>query len=233
MDTVGVLFNNFVDRDMRARLGLSVNIWGCGISVSCAIYRKILYDERTRTGGFDKHMQAEIAKNIPRIAYAGDAILYDEKVDDGHNLERQRTRWIRAYFKFLGKKRFLWSASPRSTATRRKSHLFRLQSQLITPYFLLLLLGTSLRIRIDWTSHPAWSITWMIVLLLFLVSFIAIVVISASGKAVARGIWYMPLLFFHQLRSLFKIRMGRHSFLKTEHSKILYIDDLLKHAPHS
>jgi glycosyltransferase involved in cell wall biosynthesis len=220
MDGAGALFNNFMDRDMRSLLGFSVNIWGCGISVDSQIYKKIIYNEKSRTGGFDKQMQVEIAKNVPRIGYAGGAILYDEKVSNGQTLERQRTRWIYAYFKFFGEAAALLVEG----ILRGDLNLCYFGYNLVRPpYFLQLATGALL----------IWLIAWMIILSAFILSFIIIVMISASGRTVSKGIWYMPLFFYHQVRSLFKIRMSKHTFLKTEHSRVLYIDDLLKHAPHS
>ncbi len=64
MDSIGVVFNNFIDRDIHFELNLSVNTWGCGISVKTDIYCTVKFDERSLTGGFDKHLQAQIAKKF-------------------------------------------------------------------------------------------------------------------------------------------------------------------------
>lgn len=229
IDGLGVLFNNFIDRDMRSVLGVSVNIWGCGISVNRRIYQKIIYDERSRTGGFDKHMQIEIARHVPRIAYAEDAILFDEKVTSGSSLEKQRTRWILAWFKFLGAAFGLLFQG----IQRLDGNLVYFGFNLIKPPYFLQVLAALLFVRLNWTSHRETAFAWLIVLLVFIISFIAIIIISATGRTLYRGIWFMPLLIYHQINSLFKLRMGKRSFLKTEHSKIVYIDDLLKHAPNS
>jgi glycosyltransferase involved in cell wall biosynthesis len=228
MDGAGALFNNFMDRDMRFLLGFSVNIWGCGISVDRQVYKKIIYTEKSRTGGFDKHMQVEIAKNVPRIGYAGKAILYDEKVSNGQTLERQRTRWIYAYFKFFGEATALLAEG----MLRGNLNLFYFGYNLVRPPYFLQLSLACLLIWLNWSVYPGLSLLWMLILSAFILSFIFIVMISTAGGSVSKGIWYMPLFFYHQVRSLFKIRMSKHTFLKTEHSRILYIDDLLKHAPH-
>lgn len=227
LDSLGALLGNFVERDMRSMLGLSANIWGCGFSVKKAVYQKIIYDVRSNTGGFDKHMQAEIAKDVSRIAYAQEAIVYDEKVDDGDNFERQRTRWIAAYFKFLGNAFDLLFTGFR----KRDFNLIYFGYNLIRlPYFLLLTLAILLAIT-DWPINPALSKTWLVILVLFSLSFVLIMIRNAEGRSVAKGIWYVPLLFYHQLKSLLKLRFHRKTLLKTEHSKILYIDEVLKNAP--
>ncbi len=48
-------------------------------------------------------------------------------------------------------------------------------------------------------------------------------------KSVRTGLWYAPLFFYHQIKSLLNIQLNKTSILKTENSKVLYIDDILKH----
>src|ERR1700761_6170769 len=61
LDGFGASLGNFVEREMRSMLGLSASIWGCGVSVHKSVYASIIYDHKSATGGFDKHLQAEIA----------------------------------------------------------------------------------------------------------------------------------------------------------------------------
>jgi cellulose synthase/poly-beta-1,6-N-acetylglucosamine synthase-like glycosyltransferase len=181
LDSLGVLMGNFLERDVRSMLGLSVNIWGCGISVKKEVYQKIIFDAKSRTGGFDKHMQTEIARNVSRIGYAREAIVYDEKVDDGYNFERQPIRWIAAT---------------------------------------------------DWLIYPMLTHAWLVILALFFLSIVTIIVMLAEGRSLSKALLFIPLLFYHQLRALFRIRVSRRSHLKTHHSKILYIDDILRNPAH-
>lgn len=223
LDSLGVLVGNFLERDVRSMLGLSVNIWGCGVSVKKEVYQKIIYESKSRTGGFDKHMQTEIAKNVSRIAYAQEAIVYDEKVDDGINFERQRIRWIAAYFKFLGEAFRLLFIGLR----KKDFNLIYFGYNLIRlPWFLLLLVAGIIA-GSDWLIYPMLTRVWLLIFTIFFLSFVAIVATRAEGRSLAKAIWYIPLLFYRQLRALFKIRIGKKILLKTEHSKIVYIDEIL------
>jgi cellulose synthase/poly-beta-1,6-N-acetylglucosamine synthase-like glycosyltransferase len=223
LDSLGVLMGNFLERDIRSMLGLSVTIWGCGVSVKKEVFQKIIFDSKSRMGGFDKHMQAEIASNVDRIGYAREAIVYDEKVDDGHNFERQRIRWIAAYFKFLGKAFRLLLTGIR----KGDFNLMYFGYNLIRlPWFLLLLLAGGIAAT-DWFIYPVLTHVWLVVLCLFLLSFVTIVAIQAEGRSISQALLFIPLVFYHQLRALFRIRVSSRSLLKTDHSKILYIDDIL------
>jgi cellulose synthase/poly-beta-1,6-N-acetylglucosamine synthase-like glycosyltransferase len=223
IDSLGMFLGNFVERDMRSMLGLSVNIWGCGVSVHREVYQNIIYDAKSRMGGFDKHMQAEIVKDVDRIAYARSAIVYDEKVDDAYNFERQRIRWIAAYFKFLGKAFGVLFAGLR----KRDFNLVYFGLNLIRlPYFLLLIMAVCIAMT-DWPIDPPLTEAWALILGFFTLSFTVIVLINTAGRSVAKSIWYIPLVFYHQLRALFKLRIHKKSLLKTEHTKVLYIDEIL------
>jgi cellulose synthase/poly-beta-1,6-N-acetylglucosamine synthase-like glycosyltransferase len=228
LDSLGVLMGNFLERDVRSMLGLSVNIWGCGISVKKEVYQKIIFDAKSRTGGFDKHMQTEIARNVSRIGYAREAIVYDEKVDDGYNFERQRIRWIAAYFKFLGEAFRLLL-----TGIRKKDfNLIYFGYNLIRlPWFLLLLFACGIAAT-DWLIYPMLTHAWLVILALFFLSIVTIIVMLAEGRSLSKALLFIPLLFYHQLRALFRIRVSRRSHLKTHHSKILYIDDILRNPAH-
>ena len=224
LDSLGVLMGNFLERDVRSMLGLSVNIWGCGVSVKKEVYEKIIFDSKSRMGGFDKHMQAEIALNVDRIAYARDAIVYDEKVADGDNLERQRTRWIAAYFKFLGEAFRLLFAGLR----KGDFNLIYFGYNLIRlPWFLLLLFAAGIAAT-DWLIYPMLTHAWLVILALFFGSVVTIVAMLAEGRSISKAILFIPLLFYHQLRALFNLRVSKRSLLKTGHSKIVYIDDILQ-----
>jgi hypothetical protein len=224
IDTIGILFNTFIDRDIRSELGLSVSIWGCGISVDTNVYRKISYNNKSQMGGFDKKMQAEIVKNVSIIAYAPAAIVYDEKVIDGRNFEKQRIRWISSYFKFFSESVNLFFTG----ILRLNFSMAYFGFNLIRPPYFILVLAAILFIKLNFFIHTGLMLGWLIVLCIFVLSFIIIVISKAANKSISKAIWYMPLFFFHQVRSLFKIKMNKGSILKTSHSQVLYIDDVLK-----
>lgn len=99
LDSIGHIYNTFVERQTRMEIGLSSSILGLGIAIDTELYKKVLYKDTL--GGFDKKLQADLIDNTKQVAFAKDAIVYDEKVNDGTTLEKQRTRWIYTYFKYF------------------------------------------------------------------------------------------------------------------------------------
>ena len=99
MDAIGDMYNFFLDREMRMKLGISSSIWGSGVAIDYDLYNEIEYS--SFLGGFDKKMQAHLVQRVPRMAFAPEAVLYDEKISSGKSLEVQRTRWISSYFTYF------------------------------------------------------------------------------------------------------------------------------------
>lgn len=227
IDGLSMQLANFVDRISRSTFGLSVNIWGCGISVHRTIYEKIVYDEKSFTGGFDKHMQAELALNVPRIGFAADAIVYDEKVDDGHNFEQQRIRWISAYFKFLGK---AWQVLWTGFKTRDLNRTIFGFNLVRPPWFLLVFAGLLLLVSGFFVSQLIAGL-WLLVLAIFALSFLTIISLNTHHLNLLKTLGFIPVAIFRQLRALFKSRVGRRKLLKTRHSKVMYIEELLENSP--
>lgn len=224
IDSLGVLFGNFVDREVRAMMGIPANIWGTGMSVDKKVYERIVYDQRAMAGGFDKRLQARLVHEVRRIGYAKDAIVYDEKVETGPLFERQRTRWIRAYFTYFSDSISLWLTGLRKLDVKLSFFGYNLMRP---PYFLLLLSAFFFFV-IDYLVSPAFGWPWLAVLVLFAGSFFTIVSVGAYDRKLTRGVWFVPLIIYHQTRSLFRVKFKSRIFLKTDHSHVMYIDELLK-----
>jgi cellulose synthase/poly-beta-1,6-N-acetylglucosamine synthase-like glycosyltransferase len=222
LDSIGHIYQSFTERQVRMELGLSACILGLGIAIETRLYKEIMYTDGL--GGFDKKLQADLVKKIPLLAYAAEAIVFDEKVDDGQTLERQRTRWLFAYFHY-------WKINWKLFITGLRRFNFNLIYfafvMLRPPLFISAgagLLSAIINLFID----PFFSLVWVIILLLFMLNFIWVIATKSSQKGMGRALLHLPAFIFRQVRALLKIRSAGKSFLKTEHHKVIYIDDILK-----
>lgn len=43
-----------------------------------------------------------------------------------------------------------------------------------------------------------------------------------------QALLYIPAIVFRQVKAFFKIKKAGKDFLKTEHTKVIYIDDILR-----
>ena len=225
MDAIGDMYNFFLDREMRMRLGLSSSIWGSGVAIDFNLYNEIKYS--SFLGGFDKKMQAHLVQRVPRMAFAPEAILYDEKITSGKSLETQRTRWISSYFTYFKDSAAIFSAG------LKRGNFNLLYFGFITlrpPLFIILGLGFLITVINFFISMPLF-ILWLCILASFVLSFIGIVAVKGKSVKYITALLSMPLFVLRQVAALAKIKKAKKSFLKTEHTEVIFIDDLLKKEP--
>ncbi len=221
IDAMGDTFYNFIEREVRMELGLSSAIWGSGIAIETGLYRQIVYD--SLLGGFDKRIQADLVRQIPQLAFAREAIIYDEKISTGASLEKQRTRWIHAYFKYL---KLGWQTFTLGIRQMNFNLAFFGFINLRPPFFLLGCMAVVACILSYW-AKPWLFFSWLTILILFIFSFFAIIVLKSSNKKTVWSIFFMPVFVIYQMAALIHLRRARKTFLKTEHHKLIYIEDLL------
>ncbi|MBI3138194.1 MAG: glycosyltransferase [Sphingobacteriales bacterium] len=222
MDSMGDLFNFFVEREMRMEAGLSSAIWGAGIAFDYKLYQGIRYKDYL--GGFDKKLQVHLASQVKQIAFAKDAVLYDEKISDGKALEKQRTRWISSQFKYqMENVRFLLKALKELNMNRVYFGFINIRP----PLFILLALALVFMTANIFLSVYT-SIAWALLLFLFLFSFISIIRIQSKDNRYLKTLLNIPQFIFRQVVAAVKIKKASKSFLKTTHTQVIYISDILE-----
>ncbi|MBY0425268.1 MAG: glycosyltransferase family 2 protein, partial [Cytophagales bacterium] len=108
LDALGEFYYNVNTRLIPFAIGSSATIAGSGMAIDLNLYKSYLnLDEVSEKDGKvviaeDKILQTFIVGLGGTIAYAPDAIVYDEKIGTADQLQRQRTRWINTWFKHAG-----------------------------------------------------------------------------------------------------------------------------------
>ena len=221
LDSIGHIYHTFLERQMRMELGLSAHILGLGIAIDIALYKEIMYKDRL--GGFDKKLQADIVKKIPKLAYAEEAIVYDEKVDDGQTLEKQRTRWLFTYFHYF---KVNWDLFV-TGIKRFNINLVYFGLIVLRPPLFIVIGSAFLFGLINLFIDPVYSLIWVGIFLMYVLSFILIVLTQSKQKGMDKALMFVPVFVFRQAKALLKMKQAGKSFLKTEHTKVLYIEDIL------
>lgn len=225
LDSVGHIYYTFTERKVKMDLGMHSAILGLGIALDTGLYKEIRYKDTI--GGFDKKLQSQLAIKVKQIAFAQDAIVYDEKIEEGDALEKQRTRWIYTYFKHF---KDSWNLFKAGIKTLSPGRILLGSSMLRPPMFLLLFAAFIIMILCAYIK-PTLFFWWIALLLLYALNFILIIATQSMQKGMLESLIFIPLLITRQLKSLLKIKTAKSAFLKTEHKKIIYIDDLLKNEP--
>lgn len=222
LDSIGHIYNTFVERQSRMETGLSSSILGLGIAIDTELYKKVLYKDAL--GGFDKKLQADLIENTTQVAFAKDAIVYDEKVNDGNTLEKQRTRWIYTYFKYFAVNCKLFYKGLKQLNFNK---LFFAFTTLRPPLFITI--STALLFFVIGLLLNIWiALFWLSLILIYTVSFIAIILTQSIQKGMGQALLYIPAIVFRQVKAFLNIKKAGKDFLKTEHTKVVYIEDVLQ-----
>jgi cellulose synthase/poly-beta-1,6-N-acetylglucosamine synthase-like glycosyltransferase len=223
LDSVGHIYYTFFERKSKMALGLSSSILGLGISLDYGLYKEINY--KNTVGGFDKKLQAKMAMLVKQIAFADDAIVYDEKVEEAAVMEKQRTRWIWSYFSHIKES---WQLMIHGFKTLNPGRILLGATMLRPPMILLMSLLFVILLGTFFVNQNL-LLVWAGIIVLYVLIFILTVATQSYQKGMMRSLKFIPLLIISQFKSLLKIKKAKTNFLKTEHKKVMYIDELLKH----
>jgi cellulose synthase/poly-beta-1,6-N-acetylglucosamine synthase-like glycosyltransferase len=225
LDSIGHIYYTFYERQVKMQLGLCSAILGLGVAIDYQLYKEIIYENTiAAVGGFDKKLQSQLARKVKQIAFAEDAVVYDEKVEDGASMEKQRTRWIYTYFSHFKESWLLTKAGFKNFNIGQ----ILLGATMLRPPMILLILCAFVLILIAVFVQPVMVIWWAVILFLFVTNFVLTIATQSRQKGMLQSIKHIPLLMFSQLKALLKMKKAKQDFLKTEHTKIIYIDELLK-----
>lgn len=221
LDTLGHTYHNFLERQVKMEMGITSAILGLGVAIETDLYNEIMYTNEL--GGFDKKLQVQLALKLPTIAYAKDVIVYDEKVESGAAFEKQRTRWIFTYFEYFKDSITLfWKGLI-------QLHLGRILlgfNMLRPPMFLTIGISLALMI-VSFFIKPIVGWIWLAVFVVYTINFVLIVATQSQQKGILSALFHIPSMIIRQIKSLVKIKSAKKSFLKTEHQKVIYIEELL------
>lgn len=229
-DAAGEFYKNYTDRELPFRLGASAVISGSGMSVEREAYLGYLQSKEIQEGQHlwkkmlqeDKILQNHLVRQNLRIAYAPEAVLFDEKVSDGDAVETQRSRWLYSYFQNL----------PNALSLIRRSLKNWSFNQL---WFGLVTISPPLFIQILFAGFFAilGLIFYLPVFVLMLVGGILFIgniplslYLSNAPSSVRAIFWRLPAFAWRQLRALGKIKDPNKNFKHTEHQKMVSLDDL-------
>ncbi len=231
-DATGEFYKNYLERLLPFRLGSSAVISGSGMAVEATLYKAYLASPEIEQGKHlwkrmlqeDKILQNFILRENGRIAYAWDAIVYDEKVTTASAVETQRSRWLFSYFQNL----------PNSIGILRRGLLGLSFNQslfgLITlspPMFILLIAALLLMIA------GTFILPWMAVMMasaiaVFCANILLALYLSHAPTKVWRALWALPLFVWNQAKALLKTGNPDKNFKHTEHNRNVDIEEVMK-----
>jgi cellulose synthase/poly-beta-1,6-N-acetylglucosamine synthase-like glycosyltransferase len=222
LDAVQDIYYHFYDREILFAVGSSATLAGSGMAFTTELYRKFLEQFDINGAGFDKVLQIEILTQKQRIAFAKQAIVYDEKTSKSDQLVKQRARWFNTWFKyaglgfrllFRGLSNFNWN-----------QFLFALLF-LRPPLFLVVLTSFVLMIGSLFISSTIFY-CWLCAFLLFFLAVFVSLIHSKAEARIYRAMAGIPLFMYYQLLSLIRVRKANTISVATQHFHNKTIDEI-------
>ncbi len=99
LDGASEEINNTLFRKAHNRLGLSSALIGSGMCFDYELFKKNVF--QLSTAGEDREMEALLLHQEVFIKYAPDIHVFDEKVSNQDNFQKQRMRWMTAQIQSL------------------------------------------------------------------------------------------------------------------------------------
>ena len=210
LDGTSEEINNTIFRKAHNRLGLSSALIGSGMCFRYELFKENVF--KLTTAGEDREMEALLLHQGIFIKYASEIHVFDEKVSNQDNFQRQRMRWMTAQVQSL-----LSNLPKVPKALLRGNINFvdkTIQQALIPRSILIVLLGV---ISVFMTIVvPDWCEKWWILFAMLALSlFIAIP--SQLRIQSFRKVLAIPKLVLKMLKNLLHLDHNNTDFIHTQH----------------
>jgi cellulose synthase/poly-beta-1,6-N-acetylglucosamine synthase-like glycosyltransferase len=216
------IYYHFYDREVLFSIGSSATLAGSGMAFTTNLYKEFLERFDITGAGFDKVLQIEILKQKERIAFAKNAIVYDEKTSRSDQLVKQRARWFNTWFKYsvLGIQLLFRGL----IHLNGNQFLFALLF-LRPPLFLVILSSFLFFLTSLFISHII-VYCWLISFVLFFTAVLIALIYSKAERRIYKAMAGIPLFMYYQLLSLIKIRKANKISIATQHYHNKTIDEI-------
>lgn len=213
LDAARDIYYHFYDGKILFGAGSSATLAGSGMAFTTALYKECLGHLDVTGAGFDKVLQDGIVSRKYRIAFAGRAVVYDEKTSSTDQLVNQRARWINTWFKyfafgfrifFRGILNFNWNQTIFGLVLLRP------------PLFIFLLLSVFF-LLINLFIAPAAALVWLVALLIFVSGFYIALKASPTDPRIYESLINIPKFIFFQVSALFKAGKANKISVATKH----------------
>jgi cellulose synthase/poly-beta-1,6-N-acetylglucosamine synthase-like glycosyltransferase len=213
LDAARDIYYHYYSGKILFEAGSSATLDGSGMAFTTTLYKECLGHLDITGAGFDKILQKEIVQRGYRIAFAENAIVYDEKTSKSDQLVKQRARWINTWFRYF---KFGFALSMRGIIGLNWNQFLFGIVLLKPPLFIFLLLSV-LFMGVDLFIVPAQSVIWLVGLLIFIMGFLWALMMSKADKRIYASLRGIPKFMYMQVLSLMKMRSANKISVATTH----------------
>lgn len=210
LDGASEEINNTLFRKAHNRLGLSSALIGSGMCFSYNLFKENVF--KLTTAGEDREMEALLLHQGVFIKYAPDIHVFDEKVSNQDNFQRQRMRWMTAQVQSLFSQ---LPKVPKALLHGNINFVDKVIQQALIPRSILIVLLGGISVLMTLTV-PDWCEKWWILLGILAISlFIAIP--NQLRKRSFSKVLAIPGLVLRMFKNILHIDRKNTDFIHTQH----------------
>lgn len=224
LDALSELYYNVTQRLATFQLGSSATIAGSGMAVEAAFFKNyvntLLSDTQEVILAEDKLLQMMLVDQGHTIAYNRNAIIFDEKVREGAQVQRQRTRWLRSWFDHWGEAMGVMLKGIKKGSWNQFFFGFTLS----VPPMLFIVGGLGICSILGILMY--WPLFMLSVfgIALFMGGFLLALLMAPAPGAVWQAIPYIPLFAIRQILAILHIKASNKDFMATTHTQFTDIE---------
>jgi cellulose synthase/poly-beta-1,6-N-acetylglucosamine synthase-like glycosyltransferase len=213
LDGVSEEINNTIFRKAHNRIGLSSALIGSGMCFDFQWFKENVY--KLTTAGEDRELEALLLQQKIYIHYEPNIHVFDEKVSNKDNFQKQRLRWMTAQIQSLFR---MLPYIPKAIMTFNWDFIDKTIQQALIPRSMLVVLTFTMSLLMTIVSR-AWCTKWWC---LFLAVCIALYI--ATPKQLRRNsvfgkVLSLPALVWKMILNILKIDRKNTDFIHTTHEK--------------
>ena len=211
LDGASEEINNTIFRKAHNRLGLSSALIGSGMCFDYELFKRNVF--RLSTAGEDREMEALLLRQEVFIKYAAEIHVFDEKVSNKDNFQRQRMRWMTAQVQSLFRQ---LPEIPSAFIHGNLNFIDKTIQQALIPRSILIVLLSAISVAMT-IIVPVWSLKWWILLAVLIVALIIAIPAQLRSVALFGKAFAIPGLVLRMLKNLLHIDHKNTEFLHTTH----------------
>ncbi|MBK8444384.1 MAG: glycosyltransferase [Sphingobacteriales bacterium] len=219
-DAIGEIYKNHIERYIPFQIGSSATIAGSGMAIRTewfAAFLQHLEHHLSSEGKIipaeDKMLQNFLVQQQHIIAYAPEALLADEKIRRAEQVQRQRTRWLFAYFENIP---YALRHFVVGFFTFNINRFVFGTFSLILPLFLLLSAALLLLVLNIWLA-PQWALAMAAAIVIFVLNIFYSLWYWNASRKIWSSVTALPVFIGRQALALFQIKKAKKDFLTTRH----------------
>ena len=211
LDGASEEINNTIFRKAHNRLGLSSALIGSGMCFTYDLFKKNVF--QLSTAGEDREMEALLLRQEVFIKYAAEIHVFDEKVSNKDNFQRQRMRWMTAQVQSLLRQ---LPQIPSAMLHGDLNFIDQTIQRALIPRSILIVLLTAVSVIMT-IVVPEWCGKWWWLLAALAGALVIAIPAQLRSRSLFGKVLAIPGLVFRMLKNVLHIDRKNTDFLHTTH----------------